>query len=166
MRVRNVLLRHKRGSLTNPVTGLPERPIITEMLENRLSQGKFGLVLISIEHLDAFREAYGFVASDDLLRAVVMMLQDSLAKFAGKEGILAHWTNTDFIICLSENATTELVQHIRPRLEKSFDYFYNERDRESGKIDHQLGLNIHSWVVDPKNESLQEVINDLDHLTH
>lgn len=164
LRVRNVLLRHKRGSLTHPVTALPERQLCIETLENRLASGTFGLAVLSIKNMDAFREVYGFVASDDLLRAVVMMLQDSLVKLCGDNGYLAQWSSADFILLTQAENCDGLVNHIRQRLEKSFDYFYNERDRESGRFQHQLGVRMQFSLIDPKVENLQKVINDLDHL--
>jgi DNA-binding response OmpR family regulator len=67
LRVRNALKRVSQGSLTNPVTGLPEGALVDEKLSEVI--GKDGCCLIVYhprEYGFVFREAYGFVASDDV----------------------------------------------------------------------------------------------------
>ena len=56
MRVRNALQRVSQGSLTNPVSGLPEGALVDEHLDKCMKKGDLALLLISLEHLDAFRE--------------------------------------------------------------------------------------------------------------
>jgi len=73
LRVRNALRRTAQGTLTNPVTGLPEGTLLDERLSECLESDGWALLQISLENLDAFREAYGFVASDDVQRAVSLM---------------------------------------------------------------------------------------------
>lgn len=134
LRVRNTLQRARRGSLTNPVTGLPEGGLVDEHLGKFLAEKDWKLLLISLGHLDAFRELYGFVASDDLLRAVALMIQDSLQQ-AGGEGFVGHWTATDFVLITRQGATAEMQERLKRRLVQSFDYFYRHQDREVDRLE-------------------------------
>ena len=134
LRVRNTLQRARRGSLTNPVTGLPEGGLVDEHLGKFLAEKDWKLLLISLGHLDAFRELYGFVASDDLLRAVALMIQDSLQQ-AGGEGFVGHWTSTDFVLLTRQGATAEMQDRLKRRLVQSFDYFYRHQDREVDRLE-------------------------------
>ena len=134
LRVRNTLQRARRGSLTNPVTGLPEGGLVDEHLGKFLAEKDWKLLLISLGHLDAFRELYGFVASDDLLRAVALMIQDSLQQ-AGGEGFVGHWTATDFVLLTRQGATAEMQERLKRRLVQSFDYFYRHQDREVDRLE-------------------------------
>ena len=75
LRVRNSLQRSTHGAVTNPVTNLPEGPIVDERLSDCLESEDWAIMLVTLENLDTFREAYGFVASDDVLRAVSLMVR-------------------------------------------------------------------------------------------
>jgi DNA-binding response OmpR family regulator len=131
--VRNSLSRSKQGSLVNPVTALPEGVLVDEQLEASLTQCDCALLVISIKNLDYFREIYGFVASDDLLRAVTLMLQDTLQEFETPDSFIGHLTSTDFLVILSERKVTQIRQRILRRLKQSFEYFYRDQDRGEGE---------------------------------
>src|SRR5258705_9276881 len=70
LRVRNALKRVSQGSLTNPITGLPEGALVDEKLSELIGKDGVAALYVSIENMDQFREANGFVASDDVLRAI------------------------------------------------------------------------------------------------
>lgn len=129
LRVRNSLERKGQGSLTNPVSGLPEGTLITEYLEECIKKNERALLLISLENLEAFRELYGFVASDDVLRAIGLMILNAKREVDGNDGFLGHLTATEFILSVSKLNLTALNDKIVSRLEQSLDYFYPIRDR-------------------------------------
>ena len=85
LRVRNALKRVGQASLTNPVSGLPEGALVDERLSAVVHKSGLALLHISIDHLDSFRESYGFVASDDVLRAVSLMIQNALKETGSPE---------------------------------------------------------------------------------
>lgn len=130
LRVRNSLQRARRGTLTHPVTSLPEGKLVDERLAQCIKGNENALLVISIKNLDYFREIYGFVASDDLLRALSLMLQDILNELDLKNAFLGHLTTTDFLLITNPVFLPELKKRIRRRLEQSFDYFYRNQDRE------------------------------------
>lgn len=130
LRVRNSLQRARRGTLTHPVTSLPEGKLVDERLAQCIKGNESALLVISIKNLDYFREIYGFVASDDLLRAISLMLQDILNELDLKNAFLGHLTTTDFLLITNPVFLPELKKRIRRRLEQSFDYFYRNQDRE------------------------------------
>ncbi len=162
LRVRNTLLRHQRGALMNAVTGLPERQLITEEIEKRFVLGEFVLVLVSIKNLSAFREVYGFIASDDLLRAVVIMLRDILNQHTNQQTFLGQLAEENFILMLPNHEPDVLLKRVQHSIKNAFDYFYNERYRESGRFEHQLRLNIHHWVLRSGSTNLQAFLAELD----
>ncbi len=130
LRVRNSLERKGQGSLTNPVSGLPEGTLVDEQLEECLNKDKKALLLISLENLPAFRELYGFVASDDVLRAVSLMIHNAMREVDSSDGFLGHLSATDFILVISSSTLPALSERITSRLEQSLDYFYPIRDRD------------------------------------
>jgi len=162
LRVRNSLMRHQRGALINAVTGLPERQFLIEELEKWLIMGDFAMMMVSIKNLPVFREVYGFIASDDLLRALVIMLRDNVTQYSGEHNFLAHLESENFVMLLPIGDQDKLVERIEQSITKSFDYFYNERDREAGRFENKLDLIVHSWVIRSGNENLQTILAELD----
>jgi len=131
LRVRNTLERARRGTLTNPVTGIPESKMVDEQLAQCLQEGGWVGVIVMLENLSRFRDIYGFVASDDLLRAVILMIQDTLNQLGGKSDFLGHLTSSDFIIITKPPHVEALIRRISGRLSQSLGYFYREQDRDT-----------------------------------
>lgn len=129
LRVRNLLERTRQDFLINPVSGFPEGDLVDERLGECLQENDQGLLLVSLENLDNFRELYGFVASDDVLRAVSLMIHTAIQEIGSPEGFLGHMSATDFIIVISPEKISALAERIESRLVHSLDYFYPIRDR-------------------------------------
>lgn len=130
LRVRNALKRMGQGSLTNPVSGLPEGPLVNERLEEVLKDGTESVALVSVEHLDSFREAYGFVASDDVLRAVSLMIANTIREVSGPQDFLGHLGAAEFLLVVPSANLSAVTERLRGRLEQALDYFYPIKDRE------------------------------------
>ncbi len=143
LRVRNALKRVSQGSLTNPVSGLPEGPLVEERLSEAIHKSGWALIHICINHLDAFREAYGFVASDDVLRAISLMIHNTMKETGDPEDFIGHLSPTDFVIVISPANLAAFQDRIRTRLEQSLDYFYPIKDREqASKRSNRLSIQI------------------------
>ena len=154
LRIRNVLNRSKQGTLTNPVTGLPEGDLVDEQLKNCIQETGWVIAVISIQNLDSFREVYGFVASDDLLRAVAMILHDSLQEFEADQNFLGQLGANNFLLITSPVHLVPLKERIKKRLQQSFDYFYRDQDRSSDLFkDRYLAVEIKELALAP-NETL------------
>jgi DNA-binding response OmpR family regulator len=130
LRVRNALRRASQDTLTNPVTGLPDGRLVDEHLGECLTRSDWALLLVSLENLDAFRESYGFVASDDVLRAVSLMVHNAMREMGTSGDFLGHMGPTDFVLITSPERAAILQERVRSRLEQSLDYFYPIKDRE------------------------------------
>lgn len=130
LRVRNALKRVNQSSLTNPVSGLPEGALVDERLSEVVHKSGHSLLHISILNLQAFRDSYGFVASDDVLRAISMMILNTLKETGSPEDFLGHIGPSDFVAALSPETLLPFQEKIKARLEQSLDYFYPLSDRE------------------------------------
>jgi PleD family two-component response regulator len=143
LRVRNALKRVSQGSLTNPVSGLPEGPLVEEKLSDVIHKSGWALLHISISHLDSFREAYGFVASDDVLRAISLMVHNTMKETGSTEDFIGHISPTDFVVVVSPANMPPFQDRIKSRLEQSLDYFYPIKDRENAsKRADRLGVHV------------------------
>ena len=130
LRVRNALRRASQGSLNNPVSGLPDGALVNEKLSEMLQKGGWSLLLVSIINLDVFRDAYGFVASDDVLRAISLMVHNAMREVGDADDFVGHLTPTDFVLMVSPGKLAALQERVQTRLEQSLDYFYPIKDRD------------------------------------
>jgi DNA-binding response OmpR family regulator len=140
LRVRNALRRATQGSLNNPVSGLPDGALVDEKLNEMIQKGKWALFLVSIINLDVFRDAYGFVASDDVLRAISLMIHNAMREVGDADDFVGHLTPTDFVLMVFPGKLPALQERVRTRLEQSLDYFYpiKDRDQVSKRADRLL----------------------------
>ena len=153
LRVRNALNRVSQGTLTNPVTGLPEGTLVDEKLSEVLGKDGVSLLFVSIENMGSFREAYGFVASDDVLRAVSLMIVNTMREFSRPEDFLGHLSSTEFILVVPPSNLAALSDKLRSRLVQSVEYFYPIKDREqAAKRTDRLGAKL-AEMTSLKNHS-------------
>ena len=130
LRVRNALRRASLGPVINPVTELPEGALVNEYLQDLLaSEREWVALLVSIRNLDAFRERYGFVTSDDVLRAISRMLQNAVKDAGSSQDFIGHLAPTDFLLITIPSHANALRARIETRLGQALDYFYPLRDR-------------------------------------
>ena len=134
LRVRNALRRASQASLVNPVTNLPEGPVVDEALSKLLlSEDSWAILLITIMGLENFRELYGFVASDDVLRAVSLMVNNAVRDLGGEEDFIGHLAPHDFIIVTGEENLDAIRERVELRLKQSMEYFYPLKDRDKAR---------------------------------
>ncbi len=134
LRVRNALRRASQVSLVNPVTNLPEGPTVDDRLGKLIySDLPWSVLLITIVGLENFRELYGFIASDDVLRAVSLMMNNAVREVGSEDDFIGHLAPQDFIIITDETHLGLIRERIEVRLKQSMAYFYPLKDREKAK---------------------------------
>jgi len=131
LRVRNALRRASLESLVNPVTGLPEGKLVDEQLDKLVKATGWTLLAISVQGIGSFREMYGFVAADDVLRAVSLMINNIVKEIGGEEDFVGHLSAEDFIVVTTEMRAREISERVNSRLTQSMDYFYPLKDRQA-----------------------------------
>jgi PleD family two-component response regulator len=134
LRVRNALRRTSQGTLTNPITGLPEGVLVDDRLEECLRENGWALILVSLGNLARFREHYGFVAADDVLRAVTLMIHNAVRDRGGINDFVGHFAQDEFVVVTSIQNQFELGERIKVRLQQSLEYFYPLKDRERKRL--------------------------------
>ncbi|RME42466.1 MAG: response regulator [Caldilineae bacterium] len=96
LRVRNALRR--AGSQNNPITGLPGDKLTANRLELLLENTNWAIIAITITGLSTFNEIYGFVARDDVLRAVALILTSAVDESGTLDDFVGHPTESQFIV--------------------------------------------------------------------
>jgi GGDEF domain-containing protein len=132
LRVRNALRR--AGSQNNPITGLPGEKLTTDRLGLMLEREGWSSLAINIHGLDKFNEIYGFVARDDVLRAIALTLISAVDELGSIDDFVGHPAENQFVIITVPNKGVQLNQHIQERLKQAMTYFYPIHDREAGYV--------------------------------
>jgi CheY-like chemotaxis protein len=143
LRVKNILQRSIEGATINPVTQLPDGSLVLKQLQSCLVKDGWGILIVTLKNLDGFREQYGFVASDDVLRAVGLMVQNAIREIGCGEEFIGHFSLTQLLIVADPGILSELSNRLRTRLEQSLEYFYPIKDQppnlEKGRLSFHLG---------------------------
>lgn len=146
LRVRNALQRAATTSLMNPITNLPDSTLVNEKLSQVLGgDNVWAVVLITINGLDRFRELYGFVAADDVLRAVSLMLNNAVREAGTPDDFVGQLAAHDFVIVTDMDHVHVIRERVEMRLSQSMEYFYPLKDRSKAQQamhDHCLTLAI------------------------
>lgn len=130
LRVRNAIRRSNLGTLTNPITGLPEGDVVAEQVRDNFKKKQWGMVLVSMHNLEAFRDQYGFVASDDVIRAVSLMVNSLLKEDGGEDIFIGHLSQSDLLLITSIENVGVLEAKIHTRLDQALGFFYPIKDRD------------------------------------
>jgi CheY-like chemotaxis protein len=130
LRVRNALRRSRLSTLVNPVTGLPEGILVRERLEQVVRQPDWGIVLAGMRGLSKFRDKFGFVAADDVSRAVTLMITNAVQESGGEDDFIGHADSGDFIILTTSDRYKKLAERCLVRLQPSIQYFYPALERQ------------------------------------
>ena len=134
LRVRNALRRASYASLVSAVTGLPGKEVTEDRLRLILEFDDWAVLYISISDLEPFNEAYGFVAGDDVLRAVGLIVSNVINEFGTENDFVGHINKADFVLITEEAKASEIRNKLTTRLDRAFNYFYPIKDLESGKL--------------------------------
>jgi DNA-binding response OmpR family regulator len=132
LRVRNALRR--AGSQNNPVTGLPGDKLSHDRLSLLLEKDAWAAVSVTIKGLDLFNEIYGFVARDDVLRAVALILTSVVDELGSIDDFIGHPSEAQFLIVTVPAKSDALARQIKDRLGQAMVYFYPIHDREAGVV--------------------------------
>jgi DNA-binding response OmpR family regulator len=73
-RVQNAINRSERESLTDPQTGLPAGRLIEDHLRRIIRLAGWAMLDIRINQYEAFKDVYGFIAANDVLRFTAMLV--------------------------------------------------------------------------------------------
>lgn len=166
LRVRNAINRSRQPSMVNPVTELPEGELVQEKLTNLLTADHDWAVLqFSIQRLGEFRERYGFVAADDVLRAMTLMVRNAVRQYGGDSDFVGHLEAEDFVVITSIPCVEDIQDRIERRIRQSREYFYPLQDRDSARQaadDNHLSL-LSGWIGQEQSTatSLDDLLKQL-----
>lgn len=156
LRVRNALSRTKLGTVTNPVTNLPEGPLLDEKLTEGMAKDGWSMLHMKLKNMEFFRDNYGFVASDDVLKAISLMISSVIRDDGAPDDFLGQLGTAEFLV-VSNNARLPALRHkILTRLEQSLDYFYPLKDRGKKEMESRR-IVIKATIVDNSRGAFKDL---------
>ncbi|MBN1260472.1 MAG: response regulator [Anaerolineae bacterium] len=134
-RVRNILRRTAANSLMHPITGLPMMNLITEQIVRVRTGATLSVTGVKLLGMEAFGEAYGFVTHDDILRAVGLILRNTVAEVADREPFVGQLDTYQFIMVIPESQRYLAMGRLYQRLNEAISFFYPHQDWERGQLE-------------------------------
>jgi PleD family two-component response regulator len=134
LRVRTAIRTHQRLNMTDPRTGLPSGRLIEEQLRSLMRTTDWTLILVGVDNLGPFNNAYGFVAGDEVLRFTALLLNEVIDELGTLDDFIAHASNETFITITLTDDVPALVAELRQRFNEQILSHYNFMDREQGGI--------------------------------
>jgi PleD family two-component response regulator len=135
LRVKSAISRATIQSLTNPTTGLPGGRLIEDQLRNLMRRDVWGLLYVGLVGFDAFTEVYGFVAGEEVLRFMAMILGQTVDSLGTPNDFIGHVGGDDFIvISVDRGAADTMVQDLTQRFDEGIGAHYDWQTREQGYL--------------------------------
>ena len=134
LRVQGAIRRSERESLTDPRSGLPAGRLIEEQLRRIIREKDWALLDVRVNNFEAFKDVYGFVAGDDVVRFAAMMIGEVVDELGTTSDFIGHAGGDNFIIITTDEAAPKIRQKLKERFANEVQSHYNFIDRQQGFI--------------------------------
>lgn len=134
LRVQGAIRRSERESLTDPRSGLPAGRLIEEQLRRIIREKNWALLDVRVNNFEAFKDVYGFVAGDDVVRFAAMLIGEVVDELGTTSDFIGHAGGDNFIVITTEEAAPKIRQKLKERFVNEVQSHYNFIDRQQGFI--------------------------------
>jgi PleD family two-component response regulator len=133
LRVKNQIDRAERDNYTDPNSGLPSSSLIEEKLRELMRETKVWAYLdIKLVNFEPFKEVYGFVAGNEVLRFMALMLGEVLDELGTPNDFIGHAGSDNFVVVTYTDKVDGLVTRLVTRFSEEVQQHYSFIDRERG----------------------------------
>jgi len=166
LRVTGAIRRSERESLTDPRSGLPAGRLIEEQLRRIIREKNWALLDIRVNHFEPFKDVYGFVAGDDVLRFTAMMIGEVVDEMGTTSDFIGHAGGDNFIIITTEEASGKIRERLKERFAAEVLSHYNFIDRQQGfiqapktegRVEKVPFMTLSAGVVSPNLQSFADI---------
>lgn len=134
LRVQGAIRRAERESLTDPRSGLPAGRLIEEQLRKIIREKNWALLDVRVNNFEPFKDVYGFVAGDDVLRFAAMLIGEVVDELGTASDFIGHAGGDNFIIITTNEAAPLIRNRVKQRFADEVQSHYNFIDRQQGFI--------------------------------
>ena len=134
LRVQGAINRAKRESLTDPRSGLPAASLIENQLRKIIRQTGWAYLDMKINNFEPFKDVYGFVAGDDVLRFTAMLLGEVVDELGTSSDFIGHAGGDNFIVISTDDKAATIRARLKDRFDAEVLSHYNFMDRQQGFV--------------------------------
>lgn len=166
LRVQGAIRRSERESLTDPRSGLPAGRLIEEQLRRIIRATDWALLDLRLNNFESFKDVYGFVAGDDVLRFASMMIGEVVDELGTTSDFIGHAGGDNFIVITTNEAAVAIRQRLKERFAAEVQSHYNFIDRQQGFIQvpnaeggtEKVGfMTLSAGMVSPSSHSFADI---------
>jgi len=166
LRVQGAIRRSERESLTDPRSGLPAGRLIEEQLRRIIRESDWALLDMRINHFEPFKDVYGFVAGDDIMRFTAMLIGEVVDELGTGNDFIGHAGGDNFIVITTPAAAPNIKQRIKERFAAEILTHYNFLDRQQGcmqiprpdgTIERAPFMTMAVGIVSPQQHSFSDI---------
>src|SRR5512142_1210863 len=166
LRVQGAIRRSERESLTDPRSGLPAGRLIEEQLRRIIREKDWALLDMRVNYLEPFKDVYGFVAGDDVLRFTAMLISEVVDELGTSDDFIGHAGSDNFIVITHGDVSAAIRQRVKERFASEVLTHYNFMDRLQGFMPAPKGngvvekvpfMNMSVGVVSPNSQSFSDI---------
>ncbi len=133
LRVKNQIERAERDNYTDPNSGLPSSSLIEEKLRELMRESKVWTYLdVKIMNFEPFKEVYGFVAANDVLRFMALLMGEVLDELGTPSDFVGHAGGDNFVIITYAKDAEALTKRLTERFAEEVQQHYTFIDRDRG----------------------------------
>lgn len=134
LRVQGAIRRSERESLTDPRSGLPAGRLIEDQLRRIIRQKDWALLDARVNNFEPFKDVYGFVAGDDVLRFTSMLIGEVVDELGTTSDFIGHAGGDNFIVITTEEKAEAIKNRLKERFDNEVQTHYNFMDRQQGFV--------------------------------
>jgi GGDEF domain-containing protein len=118
--------------LTDPRSGLPAGRLIEKQLRDIIREKSWALLDAKVINFEPFKDVYGFVTSDDVLRFAAMLIGEVVDELGSTSDFIGHAGGDNFIIITSDERSAAIKARLKERFDNEVQTHYNFMDRQQG----------------------------------
>lgn len=135
LRVQNAINAADRNRQINPISNLPTGALIEDHLRGLMQANKpWTYIDLKINHFDPFTEVYQFVARDEVIRFMALLVNEVLEELGSPEDFIGHPSDENFVIISHSPDAEKIKQRLVERFDEEVKQHYSFVDRDLGYI--------------------------------
>ncbi|MBP7693562.1 MAG: response regulator [Anaerolineales bacterium] len=134
LRVGNAISRQERENSLDPRTGLPSGRLIEDQLRRVIRTPGWGLLDCRLLAFDRFRDVYGFISGDEVLRFTSMLVGEVIDELGTSNDFIGHPGGDNFIVFTTADRAAKVRERLKTRFAEEVLTHYSFMDREQGYI--------------------------------
>jgi PleD family two-component response regulator len=134
LRVQGAIKRSERESLTDPRSGRPAGRLIEDHLRRIIREKGWALLDTRVNNFESFKDVYGFVAGDDVLRFTSLLIGEVVDEMGTMTDFIGHAGGDNFIVITKEEKAEPMKARLKERFDNEVLTHYNFMDRQQGFV--------------------------------